>query len=225
MRFAAALLAVFLSQLVCATGVPERIVIEYNLSENGSLKGAVIERLEQKGRAYAIHSEAVGSGAYALLGSRKRVSQGSVTEEGLRPERFEDKRPGKPAAVVQFDWKQKSLIFENSGKRETIALPLNTHDRLSFLYSFAFHAPSGKGIEYSIADGKHLSRHQYQIAGRKMLATPLGEIETLHLIRKQDDKNTEIWLATGHHLLPVRILITESGGGKLDQVATKISYQ
>jgi negative regulator of sigma E activity len=58
--------------------------------------------------------------------------------------------------------------------------------------------------------------------------TPAGEFDALKLVKRKvnpEDRSTEIWLAADRHDLPVRILIVEKDGTRLDQVAVKISLQ
>ena len=58
-----------------------------------------------------------------------------------------------------------------------------------------------------------------------MLKTPAGEMETVHLVKQReskDDRGTEIWFASGRDYLPVRILVIEKDGARIDQVLTRI---
>ena len=58
------------------------------------------------------------------------------------------------------------------------------------------------------------------------MKTPAGEFDALKLVKQKDnpqDKATEIWLAADRHYLPVRILVVDKDGTRLDQLAAKIS--
>jgi Protein of unknown function (DUF3108) len=106
-------------------------------------------------------------------------------------------------------------------------LPANTHDRLSFPYNFAFQAPRASDLNFSMTDGKKISSYRYRIVEQVTLNTDMGELKTLHIVKQheKDDPGTELWLAIDHYYLPVRILVTEEDGDKLDQIIKQISYQ
>jgi hypothetical protein len=102
-------------------------------------------------------------------------------------------------------------------------------DRLSFLYNFAFQpAPDlkpGTEIKITLTDGKGLTQFQYNVAGTEVLKTPAGELETVRLVKQRDskdDRGTEIWFASGRDYLPVRVLVIEKDGVRIDQVLTRI---
>jgi hypothetical protein len=154
-----------------------------------------------------------------------RASEGAVGPGGLRPREFRDQR-GDNIAAAKFDWSGKTLVQERKGKSETQPLPDNAHDRLSFLWTFAFAPPRGKIIEAAVADGRGApARYRYAVTGTEVLKTAAGDIETLHLVKQRDPddrRGTEIWLALKRDHVPVRILVIEKDGTRMDQVATRI---
>ena len=98
-------------------------------------------------------------------------------------------------------------------------------DRLSFLWSFAFNPPSGKEVRAVLTDGNGLSTFRYAVMQSESLETPAGVIEALKLVKQRDpgdDRETAIWLAPAHDFLPVRVLVTEKDGTRIDQVVTRI---
>jgi len=211
---------------------PHKVTLSYELSYNGVVAAELTEVLEHDGKRFSLSSEGRGVGIGALLyrGMAKRACRGEVTSTGLRPLEFRDQRGDKPAAVARFDWARKALTQEHDGKSETTDMVLPLQDRLSFLYNFAFQtAPDlrqGKEINITLTDGKGLTKFHYVVAGREMLKTPAGELETVRLVKQReskDDRGTEIWFASGHDYLPVRILVTEKDGARIDQVLARIA--
>jgi hypothetical protein len=207
---------------------PQRVVVDYELSYNGMTVAESKETLEHDGKSYRITSEARGKGPLAVLypgGSITRKSQGIVTSEGLRPTEFSDRR-GDNTARAKFDWTNKTLWQENKGKSDTQPLPQNAQDRLSFQWSFTFAPPKGKIVEAAVADGRGApAEYRYEIAGTEVLKTPAGDIDTLHLVklRAPDDKRgTEIWLAVKRDYVPVRVLVLDKDGSRIDTVVTRI---
>jgi uncharacterized protein DUF3108 len=138
---------------------------------------------------------------YRLQENWKRSSRGSIGPEGLRPEEFEEERPrrdprrGKPEARGQ--------------------------DRLSILWHFAF-VPPTRTATIMVYDGKGQSKHVYEPAGRERVKTPAGDFNAIKLVRKDDDKSAQVWLAQEKGNVPVRVVVTEKDGTTLEMIATRI---
>lgn len=210
---------------------PHKVRLTYDLSYNGVLAAELTEVLEHDGRRFSLTSEGRGKGIGALFyrGAARRSVRGEITGAGLRPAEFRDQRGDKPPAVARFDWVKKTLTREHDGKIETTDMVLPLQDRLSFLYNYAFHASPdlkpGKQIKVTLTDGKGLTRFQYEVAGTETLKTPAGELETVRLVKQRenaDDKGTELWFASGRDYLPVRILVVDKDGARVDQALTRI---
>jgi hypothetical protein len=225
-RFALILLAA-LPPAALVAAPPPRVVVQYELSYNGMTVGESKETLEHDGKTYRITSEARGKGPLSVFyrGSITRKSQGIVTSEGLRPLEYTEQR-GDNTSRAKLDWTNKTLWQEKDGKSDTQPLPANAQDRLSFQWSFTFAPPKGKIVEAEVADGRGAPAHyRYEVGGTEVLKTPAGDIDTLHLVklRDPDDKRgTEIWLAPKHDYLPVRVLVLDKDGSRIDTVVTHI---
>jgi len=203
---------------------PERITLTYELKRN-SLVVDVSETLEHDGRTYMITSEGKGRGILALFGILKRTSRGRITPQGLRPDEFRDERPGGWTVSAKFDWDARSVTQEKNGKSETLKMPTTAQDPLSLAYSFAFVPPKGKEYDVIRADGRGLTPFRFTVVGTEKLATPAGEMQTLHIAKVPDgpeDKATDIWFAAERDFLPVRVLVVEKDGTRSDQVLTRI---
>ncbi len=203
---------------------PERITLTYELKRN-SLVVDVSETLEHDGRTYVITSEGKGRGILALFGVLKRTSRGRITPQGLRPDEFRDERPGGWTVSAKFDWDARSVTQEKNGKSETLKMPATAQDPLSLAYSFAFVPPKGKEYDVMRADGRGLTPFRFTVVGTEKLATPAGEMWTLHIAKLRDgpeDKSTDIWFAAERDFLPVRVLVVETDGTRSDQVLTRI---
>jgi hypothetical protein len=203
---------------------PERITLTYELKRN-SLVVDVSETLEHDGRTYVITSEGKGRGILALFGVLKRTSRGRITPQGLRPDEFRDERPGGWAVSAKFDWNAGSVTQEKNGKSETLKIPATAQDPLSLVYSFAFVPPKSKEYDVTRADGRGLTPFRFIVVGSEKLATPAGEMQTLHIAKVPDgpdDKSTDIWFAAERDFLPVRALVVEKDGTRSDQLITRI---
>jgi hypothetical protein len=192
---------------------PAKVDVVYELARNGMGLAEVTHRLEHDGKTYKLTENVRGKGVLALKGDITRSSQGVVAADGLRPRLFEDKRSGRDTVKAEFD---------PAAKTPT----LKQQDQLSLAWTFAF-APLAKEAGVSVADGKRISEYAYQPAGREKVKTPAGEFDALKFVKKKErpeDKATEVWIAADRQI-PVRILIVDKDGTKLDQVATKIAAQ
>lgn len=209
-------------------GAPPKVVtLQYDMSRNGTVMVEVTERLEHDGSRYLVTYEAKGKGIYALLrsGVARRSSRGTVGGDGLRPIEFRDRRGDKPETLARFDWTRRTVQHGVEGKLDSQPMSERLHDRLSFMWNFSFVAPQGKDISAILADGHGLSMFRYAIQGTETLKTAAGDIEALRLVKQRapgDERATEIWLAVRQHFLPVRILVTEKDGTRLDQLLTRI---
>ena len=195
-----------------AAAPPQRVEIGYEIARNGAVVAEVSERLEHDGRSYRLSETWKGRGAFALRGEAKRTSRGTVGADGLRPLEFEDQRSGRDPRRVQFDPAANTPTLQRQ-------------DRLSFIWTFAF-APPAATAAVSVADGRNVTAYVYQAAGRERVKTPAGEFDALKLVRRRvgpQDRATEIWLAADRHYLPVRILVTDKDGTRIDQVAVRIA--
>lgn len=213
--------------LPVAAAPARQVEIAYDLSRNGTPVAELVERLEHDGKSYRLSGQLKGKGIFALRGDAARTSHGSIGADGLHPVEFEDKRTGRDTMRAKLDWAARTLTLQGKeGATETKPLPPGIQDRLSFAYSFAFHLPGAAPVAVNITDGKGVSTSAYKAAGRETVKTPAGEFEALKLEREKKepgDRTSEIWLAVKHGFVPVRILVVEKDGTRIDQVATRLS--
>lgn len=206
-------LLIALSASAALAAPPQRVEVAYELARNGLALADITHRLEHDGRTYKLTEHWKGRGLLALKGDATRTSEGAIAADGLRPLRFEDRRSGRDARQVQFDPAAKLPTLEQQ-------------DQLSFIWTFAF-APPAREVAVSVADGKHVSHYRYEPAGRERVKTPAGEFDALKFVKKRErpeDKATEVWI-TADRRIPVRILIVDKNGTRVDQVAARIAAQ
>jgi len=195
-----------------AAAPPSYVEIGYELARDGAVLADVTQRLEHDGRTYRLIETWHGRGVYALRGDVIRTSEGAVAADGLRPRAFEDQRPGRGVQRAQFD-------------PAATTPTLQQQDRLSFLWTLAF-APPRESAMVRVADGRHVASYTFQVSGIERIHTPAGEFEALKLVKRKNDsrdKTTEIWLAVDRQYIPVRILVVDKRGARLDQVAVRIT--
>ena len=204
---------------------PAQVKLDYEVLRNGNAMVEVVDRFQHKGDAYRVVEEWHGKGIFALLGGITRTSSGTIAGGVLRPEEFSDVRTGRDPARAVFDWAGKRLTLESNGKSRTQPMPAHAQDKLSMLYALGFDVGRKNPITINATDGKGVSRYVFDVEGRQMIQTPAGKFDALRLVKRKDgpdDHGTEIWLAPNRGYLPVRILITDKDGTRIDQVVTRI---
>ena len=82
---------------------PKRAEVGYQVERNGQALAEVSQRLEHDGKTYQLSETWKGKGMLALKGEAKRSSRGAVAADGLRPQHYEDQRPGRDAQKADFD--------------------------------------------------------------------------------------------------------------------------
>jgi hypothetical protein len=202
--------------------------IEYDISCEGRDLAALVERVEISGNSYRMTETSQGKGVYALLGTAKRTSRGSIEGGILRPEEFSDERTGRATARAWFDWKAQTVTMQHSGPKGVEEMPPNTQDRLSFLLAVALMPGHNKHMKFSIFDGKGQSRHEYDVGGSERIKTALGEFDVVKVVRRHEPgakDRAEVWLAVEPGYLPVRIVNVDKDGSRCEHVAKRISRQ
>ena len=207
-----------------AAAPPQRLELAWELAKDGSPIAEIVQTLDYSHGNYQITELWRGRGLYRLMGTIKRQSRGEVGADGLRPVEYTDERSGRATERATFDWKAKTVTYQYKGPAITTALPPNPRDRLQFLLQFAFRPPRGEQVALDVVDGRGISDQVYRVEGREQFKSAAGEFDALKLVRrKHGGERAEIWLAADREYLPVRIIIIDKKGARLDQVVTRIS--
>jgi hypothetical protein len=183
-----------------AAAPPERVDLTFDVRHNGSSVAQVEHRLRHDGRSYEITETWSGKGLYALLVVTLLF-----------------------CAVRIGVWQERTATMQYKGDPRVVPLPADASDRLAFLFDFAFSPPPEGEVPFDLMDGRGKSRHLYRVEGAERLGTPAGEFDTVRLVRRTEDEVAEIWLATRHSYLPLRVRVTERDGAYYDQVITRIA--
>jgi hypothetical protein len=221
-----------LTSLVVVVGAasaapPARVDIAFEVSRDGSRVAEVVDRFEHGEGRYRVVETWRGRGLYSLAGEIVRSSHGSVGPAGPRPLEFTDERSRRAPARAVFDWSANTLVLHRKGETRTEPMPPEAQDRVSFLLALAFTPPRRRPAVFSVTDGGGVSRYVFEAAGREQVKVPAGEFEALKIVRRPEDAGdrrvTEIWLARSLGWLPVRIVLVERDGTRLDQQAVAVT--
>ncbi len=211
--------------------LPKHIRAVYEVTKNGQPFANVHEQFAINDSTYKIESVTKGIGVYALFGERVLTSNGEVTAQGLKPTRFELRQGDNPkkALLADFDWAGQDLRMTVRGKLKEAPLDAGTQDLASFAYQFMYlPAPLKNDISVVLTTGKKLNHYQYRISPESEVVTSAGvRYKTLHLVPPvQDTQETkELWLAADYHYVPVKILMVDDNGQKLEQTLTELHIE
>ena len=211
--------------------LPKRIQAVYEVTKNGQPFATVHEQFAINGSTYKVESVTKGIGVYALFGERVLTSSGEITAQGLKPEHFELRQGdnAKKALLADFDWTKQNLRMTVKGKQKEAPLTAGTQDLASFPYQFMYMPKPLKGdITVTLTTGKKLNQYQYHINSEPEVVVSAGvQYKTLHLVPPaQDTEETkELWLAADYHYIPVKILMVDDNGQKLEQILTELKIE
>lgn len=211
--------------------LPKRIQAVYEVTKNGQPFAKVNEHFAISGNTYQVESITKGIGVYALFGERVLTSKGEVTAQGLKPEHFELRQGDNPkkALLADFDWTKQNLHMTVKGKQKEAPLTAGTLDLASFAYQFMYMPKPLKGdITVTLTTGKKLNQYQYHINPESEVVASAGvQYKTLHLAPPaQDTQETkELWLAADYHYVPVKILMVDDNGQKLEQILVELHIE
>lgn len=221
----------FIGFSVANAAPPQRVTATYSLSRNGQEMAQVVEIFTQSKGKYQIESVTTAVGIYRVLtgDAIKLISTGAVTKSGLQPIHFEHHRGKREdkKIVADFDWAKNQATFMHGGNTETAPIPSGMQDRISLMYQFMFMSLKNPSLAVEMSNGRKVTQYEYQRSGEESLRTKAGTFQTVHYTRKRvpGDDGTEVWLAKNKFQLPVKVVIDEEKGGRMEQVLTKISIQ
>lgn len=212
-----------------AVAAPKQVKLTYEATRNGQPFATVSETYRQEGSRYRIESVTKGIGVYALFGERKLTSEGEVTAQGLKPEHFELHQGDneKRSLYTDFDWAGNQLKMKVKGKPNTVPLEAGAQDISSFIYQFMFAPPSGSEVKLPVTTGKKLRTYHYHIDAKdESLEVGAGKFKVMHLSEAvSDEDGKELWLAVEQHYLPVKLMMVDDKGSKIEQVLTGIDVE
>lgn len=216
-------ISLFVRAAAAVAAPPAYVEIDYEIARNGTVLAEVEHVLEHDGREYKLTEVWKGRGLLALRGTATRTSRGMVAPTGLKPLQFTDERSGRNTARVAYDWKAGKVTMQYKGEPRTEPMPPRAHDRLAFLFDFAFATPRTREVAFNLLDGRGQSHHVYIVGPRERLKTPMGEFDALRVGRSTEEDRVDIWFAAERSYIPLRVLVTEKDGTAFDQMAVKIT--
>ena len=206
---------------------PSRLQISYDVIKSGLKAATITETYTRNKNGYHIESVSKAVGFVALIKPETItvISDGTLSEKGLRPHTFSNKRKldNERDSSADFDWTTNRITLNDRNGKHTVALPAGTQDRLSAMYQFMF-APlkNATRLDFHMTNGSKVDIYNYLLTPGQNVTVPLGTFNALYVTNspKANESRTEIWLATEHYNFPYKMVITDPDGDKLTQVLT-----
>ncbi|NBQ85221.1 MAG: DUF3108 domain-containing protein [Methylophilaceae bacterium] len=207
---------------------PDHVEMDFEVKRTGFGSGKARYRFQLLPESrYSLRSEieAVGLASLAFSGKRIETSLGKVTEWGLQPETYRYEISTKPekSQSADFDWANKKITLTTAKSKETLDLPDDTQDFLSFMYQFMFMPPLDR-MQHPLTNGKTLHVIDYLFVSEEQVPTKLGNLNTVHIAKSSGDtdEKTELWLAIDYRFIPIKILKLAKDGSGYELVVTRI---
>jgi hypothetical protein len=192
--------------------------------------GRTVQTWEFEGGRYRIGSQSESTGLVELFRPHRfnYLSQGAITRDGLRPERFlASIRRGSRSdeAIAEFDWEAGRVRLGRLPQQDTQALPAGLQDVISFMYHFALLPPAPGRIVLPFTRGARLETARFDVLPAESVDTPLGRLRTIPVVQVQEAgrESLAVWLATDYRNLPVRIrFFGRDGAPTAEQMVNEI---
>lgn len=201
---------------------PKKIQLGYTvfLGENKSELGPVQLTFTHENGRYKIRVSGRVRGLAAVFypGIYQGESEGVITADGLRPEKFTEERgsPDKRREAV-FDHVNKKVT---TPEKEPLVIEGIAHDPLTWIVQFYFSMPKGERATFSVASTRRIDTYTMERVGKDNLATPVGNVDTQIWkgARKPRADGTggggsaQFWLAPEYHFVPFQIQLVSANG-------------
>jgi hypothetical protein len=174
--------------------------------------GRTVQTWEFDGTQYKLGSQSESTGLIEMFRPHRYhyLSQGTVSEQGLRPDRFlaSVKRGShSEESLAVFDWEQGQVRLGRMPQQTTVALSTGSQDIISFMYHLALAPPAPGRIQLPFTRGARLDVVSFDVLPAENVDTPLGRLHAIPVVqvRETGHESLAIWLATEYRNLPIRI--------------------
>lgn len=212
--------------------LPGEAKLEFDVYRGDALRiGETRYHWVHDGQRYRMDTVTETTGLAALLKPLRidQRSEGELTDDGLRPQRFsQTSSSGKPAEEsVLFDWAGSRVMLRSGAKTADEALTPGAQDMASLWLEVIWRAQYGGNFDFAVATGRRYSPRWFvPDEDSSSLDTGLGRllVKRVAMRAPPGDNQIEVWLAPDLRWLPVRIRYTDRKGDVYDQRVRRIEY-
>ncbi|MFM7705660.1 MAG: DUF3108 domain-containing protein [Rubrivivax sp.] len=217
---------------------PPSTRLSYSLTGDfrGPVEGSArVEWLRQGGR-YQVHLDVAIGPSFAPLVRRRMSSEGELTDQGLRPTRYEEETRVPLAATrrksVAFE--RERIVLQGPKAVPTLAGVQDTASQFVQLTWLFTTQPqqlrTGGAVLLPLALPHRVDVWTYDVMGEETLDTPAGRIPTYWVKPRRENWKPgelaiEAWFAPTLQYLPVRILIRQDAQTYADLMLQRLPQQ
>lgn len=199
--------------------------VSYKVSGHfrGEIHGRSRVEWVRQGSNYQVHVDT----SLGILASLNMISAGSITPDGLAPERFEQVnrlfiKTSPPRTVVFED---EEVVLDNGDRLpRTPGMQDGASLFIQLTYLFTMKPEllrPGKTVSLNLALLKRVEKIAFDVMSEQILSTPLGDIPAYHVKpRKMSAEGgvlpMEIWFAPSLQYLPIRVLVRMDDKNHMD---------
>ena len=212
---------------------PKKIELAYTafLGEQKFEVGPINLKFTHDNGHYNLKVTGRGRGLAALLypGTFTGESEGRITADGLRPDKFIEERgnPDKRREII-FDHEKGVLRIP---EKEPIPFEGSPQDPLTWIVQFYFSMPKGDQVTFSVGSTRRMDVYTLDRRGVEEIEAPTGPVESSSGARAMQTVKTEVWkgsrkpdvdgkpnggaqfwLAPEWHYVPFRIKVVSAQG-------------
>ncbi len=214
---------------------PKKIQLAYTVSlgENRSEIGPVQLTFTHEQGKYKLKISGRARGIAALLypGAFTGESEGLITSDGLRPDRYIEERgtPDKRREAA-FDHVSKKVTIP---EKEPLAFDGAPHDPLTWIVQFYFAMPKTEQATFTVASTRRVDVYTMERTGKDNIATPIGNVD-VQLWKGTRKPRTDgsgaggsaqFWLAPEWHFVPFQVKLVDARGRSAYFELTAISTE
>jgi hypothetical protein len=237
-RVAAAALPAASAASAVAFEWPASTQLTYQLTGwyRGELYGSAQVEWIREGERYQVHLDVVIGLPIAPLMSRRMTSDGEITEQGLRPRRYdEETRVGfTEPRLLTIRFEPDSVLLptgQSVARWPAVQDSVSQFVQLTWMFTLQpqLLRPGGT-VDLALALPRYVDRWVFDVLGEETLYAPFGPVETVHIkprrgARPGIDRTAEIWIAPSLLYLPVRIRIWNDEQTYIDLVIERPPLQ
>jgi Protein of unknown function (DUF3108) len=237
-RVAAAALPAASAASAVAFEWPASTQLTYQLTGwyRGELYGSAQVEWIREGERYQVHLDVVIGLPIAPLMSRRMTSDGEITEQGLRPRRYdEETRVGfTEPRLLTIRFEPDSVLLptgQSVARWPAVQDSVSQFVQLTWMFTLQpqLLRPGGT-VDLALALPRYVDRWVFDVLGEETLYAPFGPVQTVHIkprrgARPGIDRTAEIWIAPSLLYLPVRIRIWNDEQTYIDLVIERPPLQ
>ncbi len=217
---------------------PPSTRLSYRLSGyfRGPVEGQARVEWLRSGQRYQVHMDVGVGPSFAPLLSRRVSSEGEITAQGLRPDRYDEET----RALLRDPRRQRITMGA-----DTVRLPGGTElprppglqdsasqfVQLTWLFTTQpQRLQPGRSVDFPLALPRQVEVWTYDVLASTTLQTPAGPVEAVHVKPRREprpgaDLTAEVWFAPSLQYLPVRILIRQDAENFIDLLIERLPQQ